>query len=203
VSYAAYRLSQTGPRPWTGTIGDGSEWDEKARAVGIPVNTTPAVGSIAQWDGGAGHVAYVEVVTATYIEVSEDNFQTAAPGYSSQRRLDRSGTTFQSAEFIHVRDRKTLGDFTGDGKADIAWYEQWQNKISVLVSTGNGFTWSTGVTGIGGPNWAGVGDYTGEGKADIAWYEQWQNKISVLASNGNGFTWSTGVTGIGGPDWAQ
>jgi putative transposase len=47
-------------------------------------------------------------------------------------------------------------DFTGDGRADIAWYEAWQNKITVLKSTGSGFTLATWQTGIGKPDWAGV-----------------------------------------------
>jgi len=36
--------------------------------------------------------------------VSEDSYLTSTSGYSSRRRLDRSGTTFQTAEFIHVKD---------------------------------------------------------------------------------------------------
>jgi hypothetical protein len=88
------------------------------------VDTTPAVGVIAQWDGGeAGHVAYVEVVTSAYIEISEDSFSTSTSGYASRRRLDRSGTTYASAEFIHVRDlggSSSNRDINGDGRADLA-----------------------------------------------------------------------------------
>ncbi|MFD0535265.1 CHAP domain-containing protein [Actinomadura luteofluorescens] len=105
VSYAAYRLSANGAsKPWPGAIGNAFEWDEKARAAGVVVDTTPVIGSIAQWDGAFGHVAYVEVVTSTYIEISEDSYITDTYGYSSRRRLERSGTTFASAEFIHLKD---------------------------------------------------------------------------------------------------
>ncbi len=107
VSYAAYRLMQNGAaRPWASqSIGNANQWDERARSVGIAVNGNPAVGSIAQWDtGSAGHVAYVEAVTASYIEITEDAYLTDTSGYSSRRRLDRTGSTYASAEFIHVKD---------------------------------------------------------------------------------------------------
>lgn len=102
VSYVAYRLEQAGSaRPWPDRVGSGYEWDDKARAAGVPVDHNPTVGSIAQWDNyGSGHVAYVEAVTATAIEVSEDNFG----GGATRRLIDRSSDHFASANFIHVRD---------------------------------------------------------------------------------------------------
>lgn len=101
VSYAAFRLEQAGvARPWPDRIGSGFEWDDKARAAGVVVDTTPTVGSIAQWDNGSGHVAYVEAVDDTSIQVSEDNY----PSSSSRRQIDRSSATFAAAEFIHVAD---------------------------------------------------------------------------------------------------
>ncbi|QXJ24472.1 CHAP domain-containing protein [Actinomadura graeca] len=108
VSYTAYRLSANGAsKPWAGAIGNASDWDEKARGAGVTVDANPVVGSIAQWDGGYGHVAYVEVVTSAYIEISEDSYITDAYGYSSRRRIERSAAKFASAEFIHVRDSPT------------------------------------------------------------------------------------------------
>jgi hypothetical protein len=87
--------------------------------------------------------------------------------------------------------RVSGGDFTGDGKADLAWYEQWQNAITVLKANvkGNGFTSAWKHSNIGGPTWAGVGDFTGDGRADIAWFERWQNAgtIAILKSTGSGF----------------
>ena len=107
VSYAAYRLSRNGvaQQPWGPRIGNANEWDEKARAAGFRVDVAPAVGSIAQWDtGSSGHVAYVEVVTTDYIEVSEDSYLSDTSGYASKRRLYRSNATYLAAEFIHVKD---------------------------------------------------------------------------------------------------
>ena len=125
VSYAAYRLSANGAaKPWGPQIGNGIDWDEKAKSV-IPryrVDKIPTVGSIAQWNtGSAGHVAYVEEVTSTYIVVSEDAYLTNTSGYGARRRYDRSGTKFQTANFIHIKDRPypKRGDANGDGRVNV------------------------------------------------------------------------------------
>jgi surface antigen len=106
VSYAAYRLRKNGaPKPWAGGIGDAKLWDDKARVAGIRVDHQPAVGAIAEWDAGTyGHVAYVEQVTADAIVVSEDAYVSDTHGFAQTRRLDRHGSQFATAHFIHVRD---------------------------------------------------------------------------------------------------
>jgi surface antigen len=106
VSYAAFRLAQTGvARPWPDRIGNGIEWDDKARAAGVLVDKNPTVGAIAQWDDyGAGHVGHVDLVTDTFIHVSEDNFASSGSGSSTIRRIERSSDMFADADFIHVRD---------------------------------------------------------------------------------------------------
>ncbi|TDB71588.1 CHAP domain-containing protein [Micromonospora sp. KC723] len=58
VSYAAYRLRANGAgQPWA-PPGNGNQWDEKARAAGVRVDTAPAVGSIAQWDTAASVMSH-------------------------------------------------------------------------------------------------------------------------------------------------
>jgi surface antigen len=78
TSFAAFRINWNGTR--TGRtftnmylgehFGDAHMWDDAARASGVAVSNTPAVGRIAQWNrnaggvGGYGHVAYVSRVYA-------------------------------------------------------------------------------------------------------------------------------------------
>lgn len=103
-----------------------------------------------------------------------------------------------------------LGDFNGDGKTDLAWYESWNNgTLKVLFSNGSGFSSSvTWFSGFSAPKWADVGDFTGDGKDDIAWYEDWNNggtlKVIPTNANGNGpnasITWFSGYSA---PDWAD
>ena len=103
-----------------------------------------------------------------------------------------------------------LGDFNGDSKTDLAWYEGWNNgTLKVLFSNGSGFSSSTTwFSGFATPKWADIGDFTGDGKDDIAWYEDWNNggtlKVIPTNSSGNGpnasITW---FSGISAPDWAD
>src|SRR5262249_47248502 len=100
-----------------------------------------------------------------------------------------------------------VGDFDGDGKADIAWYEAW-NGGSIVIGRSTGSTFVNAgkwISGLGKPDWAAVGDFDGDGKADIAWYEKWNKggAISIMVSNGRSFSFPSTkewMTGIGAPD---
>jgi surface antigen len=184
------------------------DWDDNAHDYGIPVNGTPAVGAIAQWNGGAGgtgdlgHVAYVEQVGPDFIVTSDDNFNLRNGGSTSRQKITRASGGWPS-NFIHLKDvRHAHPDFNGDGKADIAWYEAWQNAITILRSTDKGLVVAGKRGGLGAPTWAGVGDFNGDGKADIAWYEAWQNAITILRSTDKGLVAAGKRGGLGAPTWA-
>jgi surface antigen len=102
--YAAYRLWKNGlGNP--GWSGNATDWDTMAPSS--KVNQTPAVGSIAQWNQGYGHVAYVEKVTSSYIEITDDNFKFRnLPGnYTDRFRIARNSAAMPD-NFIHLRDVK-------------------------------------------------------------------------------------------------
>lgn len=72
TSFVAYKLNQAGV-PFHNNYknvkwGDGRNWDDAARAVGIPTGSTPKVGAVAYWNepyaNGYGHVAWVEGVNS-------------------------------------------------------------------------------------------------------------------------------------------
>lgn len=64
VSYTAYKVAASGRHmPYWGGYGNANQWDDNARAMGIPVDTNPRVGDVAVSNGGYyGHVMYVEHV---------------------------------------------------------------------------------------------------------------------------------------------
>jgi surface antigen len=71
VSYTAFKVHMdflTGrdsrDMPYWGGVGNANQWDDNARAAGIPVDNNPTPGSIAISNAGYyGHAMYVEAVS--------------------------------------------------------------------------------------------------------------------------------------------
>jgi len=106
TSFSAFRVNWNGTR--TGKtftnmylgehFGDAHLWDDAARASGVPIYGSPAVGRIAQWNrnsGGAGGFGHVGYVAAVYSDgsflVEEYNWATAY-GYGTRRIYPGSGS---------------------------------------------------------------------------------------------------------------
>ncbi len=99
------------------------------------------------------------------------------------------------------------GDFNGDGKSDIAWYESGPGTIVIAYGNGAGGVQSyyTMLSGWGKPDWADVGDFNGDGRSDIAWYEGWNGgKVTIAYGSAGGPVagYSTFQTGWSLPTWA-
>jgi surface antigen len=83
VSYTAFKVHQdyingrdSRDMPYWGGVGNANEWDDNARANGIPVDTNPTPGSIAISNAGAfGHAMYVEAVNGNEVYVQQYNQQ--------------------------------------------------------------------------------------------------------------------------------
>jgi len=80
-----------------------------------------------------------------------------------------------------------VGDFNGDGKADLVVVNQNANTISVLLGNGAGTfgpktDYATGATPIG----VAVGDFNGDGKPDVAVANFGGKSVSLLLGNGDG-----------------
>jgi hypothetical protein len=80
-----------------------------------------------------------------------------------------------------------VGDFNGDGKADLAMANSGSSNVSVLLGNGNGtFQAAVNYNAGTGPVSVAVGDFNGDGKADLAAANQFSNTVSVLLGNGDG-----------------
>ena len=118
TDYVAWRLyerdvvfnnSMRGPNGQSGEFGDAGTWAANAVRIGLKVDGSPKVGSIAHWTageqgaGGTGHVAFVEQVNADgTVLVSEFNWS-VAHGYSM--RGQAGSVAVRAPRYIHVGDR--------------------------------------------------------------------------------------------------
>jgi surface antigen len=76
VSYTAFRVAASGRNmPYWGGVGNANQWDDNARAAGIPVDGSPRAGDVAISNSGFyGHAMYVESVNANgTINISQYN----------------------------------------------------------------------------------------------------------------------------------
>ena len=102
-----------------------------------------------------------------------------------------------------LSDAIVAGDFTGNGRLDLAVTNDVDATVSVLLGNGDG-TFQPQVTyAVGnGPDGMVTGDFTGDGKIDLAVVNGYDNDVSVLLSNGDGTFSAPGqsdITPMGNP----
>lgn len=95
VSYTAWKVAASGRHmPYWGGRGNANQWDDNARAAGIPVDYNPRVGDVAISNSGYyGHAMYVEAVYGDgTIYVSQYN--AAWTGTYSEARISKGSLVF-------------------------------------------------------------------------------------------------------------
>ena len=84
-----------------------------------------------------------------------------------------------------------VGDFNGDGKADILWRNTSTGIVTMWLMTGTtSVGWGLIVSDAGNTAWtvAGVGDFNGDGKADILWQNTSTGMVTMWLMNGTSMT---------------
>jgi surface antigen len=185
--YAAFRLWKNGVGN-PGWSDNATGWDTKAYAHGTRVDQTPGLGSIAQWNNGYGHVAYVDVVTSSYIEVTDDNY-----GYNNTNRwrIARSSPAMPD-NFLHFKDIKPKPKPPGvapPGKGDSTGYYDpgpagWHLSNALAPGASN-YIFARGKPGVIPV----VGDWDGDGKDSTGvyfpWDQSWHLRNSLSAGPSN------------------
>jgi surface antigen len=187
--YAAYRIAHNGVDD-PGWSDNANGWDTKAASHGTRVDQSPALGSVAQWNGGKfGHLAYVDVVTSTYVEVTDDNY---GLNYTDRWRIARTSPAWPD-NFIHFKDAGTA-DLEAFGPAGNLYFYK---------GGGNGAFVSRALVGNGGWNQfsaIAAADFNGDGKADLEAFGPAGN-LYFYKGGGNGAFVSRALVGNGG--WNQ
>lgn len=102
VSYTAWKVYESGRNmPYWGGHGNANQWDDNARADGIPVDTSPREGDVAIKNSQPyGHAMYVEHVYADgSIYISQYN--QSLDGTYSEAIISAEGVRSAGLQFIH------------------------------------------------------------------------------------------------------
>jgi FG-GAP-like repeat/FG-GAP repeat len=77
-------------------------------------------------------------------------------------------------------------DFTGDGKADILWWNSQTGRISIWEMNRTALVGNVNPRAVADPDWqaVGTGDLTGDGKADILWRNSRSGRNMVSQMDG-------------------
>jgi surface antigen len=171
TNYAAYVESTVYhvPEP-SYLLGNGGEWAATAVAHGVKVNHTPAVGAVAEWDGGsvgmssAGHVAVVEAVGPhhSYILISQQHIGGQRNDYDwTMIRAHQTSDDWQTwpSHFIHFRIPR---------RADVGYYNRRTGKVSERFSQTSGPV--NAKPRIGRGKIPVAGDWRGNGQDRLGYY---------------------------------
>jgi sRNA-binding regulator protein Hfq len=95
-----------------------------------------------------------------------------------------------------------VGDFDGDGKADILWRNDATGDVAIFLMNGLTIADSRVVTTINSA-WSivGAGDFDGDGKTDILWHNAATGEVAIFLMNGSAILGSRVVSTIN-PAWS-
>ncbi|HSX00354.1 MAG TPA: VCBS repeat domain-containing M23 family metallopeptidase [Patescibacteria group bacterium] len=133
----------------------------------------------------------------------------STPGQSDAYMIPSNGTGWGAAWTAGGwtdPSNVVAGDFTGDGRSDIAWVQPsgtaGQSNVYMIPSTGSGWGSAWTVQTWGTPSNVVAGDFNGDGRSDLAWVQpsttSGQSNLYVIPSTGSGWgaawtmqTWGT------------
>jgi hypothetical protein len=167
-------------------LGDGSGGFSQANGSPFGVGTQPYSLVTADFNGDG----IADLATANW----GDNTVTVLLGDGAGGFTPASGSPFPVGTYPKAI---AVGDFNGDGFADLAIANYLSNSVTVLLGNGmGGFTAASGspVTVGNNPFAIAVADFNGDGKADLAVVDNSDQNVVVLLGDGHG-----GFTSAGSP----
>ncbi len=175
--------------------------------LGRPVTLTAVVapptasGSVTFYDGtavlGIATLTAGQATLTTILLPSGVGSLRAYYGGDANYALSTSATLVQTVNAVQGGDFQAIasydaganpysvavGDFNGDGRADLVVANLYVTDLSVLLGKGDGTFQAAADYGAGGSHFVAVGDFDGDGNADLAVANY---SIGVLLGNGDG-----------------
>ena len=102
TDFVAWRLNRDGAPGWY-AWGNANQWDDTARAKGVRVDRTPALGAVAQWE--STHVAYVAGTNADGSQIFIEEYNYGYDGRYNARWIPASSPS----NYLHVHDLAPAG----------------------------------------------------------------------------------------------
>jgi len=112
-------------------------------------------------------------------------------GYNLNILLGNGDGTFQapigSYPIGNNQEGVVVGDFNGDGNADLAISISDSSNVAIVLGNGDGTFQAPGYFAVGtNPHFIAIGDFNGDGKADLVTANNTDNSVSILLGNGDG-----------------
>ena len=111
--------------------------------------------------------------------------------------------TFNQGSPTSATEVAGVGDFNGDGNADILWRNKSTGMVVMWLMNGKNKIGEVTILGAGNADWtvAGVGDFDGDGRSDILWRSTSTGMVVMWLMNGTSVkSWSV-ILGTGYTDW--
>jgi FG-GAP-like repeat len=163
--------------------------------LGIPTEQeTQRVSFIARRDFSVGGGAPIRVAVSDFNGDGVSDLGVLTLGHSGSANLSillgKGDGTFRPSQNFAVGSRSAslaVGDFNGDGVADLAVVNNCCANVSVLLGNGDGTFQAAQNFSVGGePLSVAVGDFDSDGKLDLVVANSGSNSVSVLLGNGDG-----------------
>ncbi|HEX3070432.1 MAG TPA: FG-GAP-like repeat-containing protein, partial [Thermoanaerobaculia bacterium] len=151
--------------------------------AGTSVSCASTTQCTATSPAGSGTVS-VRVATAwgTSADTAADDFTYTAPATACTVFSPATNFSAGSAPYSVA-----IGDFTGDGKSDLAVADSFSNNVLILLGTGTGTFGAATNFSVGTiPFSVAIGDFNGDGKSDLAVANEHSNNVSILLGTGTG-----------------
>jgi RHS repeat-associated protein len=165
------------------------------------VSLTNVAGGDFDGDGKSDLVGFDPATGNLLVGLSGGPVTAGAPTGTTGFTTQVWGNLSPSVSWTHF----TVGDFNGDGLADVAAFNPATGAWEVAISNGKSFTISNWGSWSSTDNYQNVvaGDFNGDGRTDLAAWDVTTGTWTVALSTGTGFATSVWGTGTAGATWAN